>query len=288
MKAFKIFLLRLGLVLSVLGFVKDKCYCQSTNVGVENNLNSLNNENPNLQVLDSLFLESNFEKLAVVLSKMTLTEDTAASNYLSYLVYITDTIIEITKREINTSSFVVSMENIRILDDLNFYLINSNLNWLSLDKEISSLKCQYNSALQKKFTSEIDKAYKLYKSGLNVGLAGQLVSECQFYRLKFFRNSCFDKPTYDILVKKLTEVSNWIEKTSLDAKYQAIADNRPEWVKKGMSFEEYQEWWAQRLTVGSEYLGGGCISCGKTLYRGKRGGVYYINSKGNKQYIPRK
>jgi hypothetical protein len=55
----------------------------------------------------------------------------------------------------------------------------------------------------------------------------------------------------------------------------------------GMSFEEYQEWWAQKLTVGSDYLGGGCNSCGKGLYRGKRGGIYKINSKGNKQYVPK-
>jgi hypothetical protein len=55
----------------------------------------------------------------------------------------------------------------------------------------------------------------------------------------------------------------------------------------GMSFEEYQEWWAQKLTVGSSYMGGGCNTCGKSLYKGKRGGVYYINSGGNKQYVPK-
>jgi hypothetical protein len=262
--------------------------CQTS--GNERNPNGLDAQNANskLLLLDSLFLQSNFEELTIMLSEMSKNGDTNVTNYLSYLDYISDTLVQLTKIEIQSASYLVSVENIKLLDDLDYYLTNSDLGWLSFSREISLLKCQYNVSLQKQFTSDIDKAYKYYKSASNIGLAGQIIAESQFFRLKFFRDSCFDKLAYDNSVKKINEVSNWIEKAALDAKYQAISDSQPEWVKMGMSFEEYQEWWAQRLTVGSDYMGGGCNSCGKALYRGKRGGIYYMNSKGNKQYVPRK
>ena len=262
-------------------------YCQSTNTSNEVNTAQTNKDASDMVILDSLFIESNFEELTHVLSERSKQGDTNVLNYLGYLDYISDTLIELTKVEIQSKSYIVSIENIKLLDDLDYYLSNSDLGWNSFSKEISKLKCQFNTALQKQFNTDIDKAHKLFKSASNMALAGQIIAENQFYRLKFFRDTCFDKLTYDISVKKIIEVSNWIEKTAIDAKYQAISDNYPEWVKMGMSFEEYQEWWAQKLTVGSEYMGGACNTCGKSLYRGKRGGIYYMNSNGNKQYVPR-
>lgn len=260
---------------------------QTSGSELESNSLATSNADAELVLLDSLFLQSNFEELAVVLSERAKNGDTNVINYISYLHFIADTMVELTKLEIQSASYLVSVENIKLLDDLDYYLTNSDLDWLSFSKEISKLKCQYNLSLQKQFTLDIDKAYTYYKSVSNIGLAGQIIAESQFYRLRFFRDSCFDKLAYDNSVKKINEVSNWIEKAALDAKYQAISDSQPEWVKMGMSYEEYQEWWAQRLTVGSAYMGGGCNSCGKSLYRGKRGGIYYMNSKGNKQYVPR-
>ena len=261
-------------------------YCQS-NTAKEANITQTNKDASDMVILDSLFLESNFEGLTQVLSERSQQGDSNVLNYLGYLNYISDTLIELTKVEIQSKTYIVSIENIKLLDDLDYYLSSSDLGWYSFSKEISKLKCQFNTTLQKQFNTDIDKAHKLFKSASNIALAGQMIAENQFYRLKFFRDTCFDKLTYDISVKKIIEVSNWIEKTAIDAKYQAISDNYPEWVKMGMSFEEYQEWWAQKLTVGSDYLGGGCNSCGKGLYRGKRGGIYKINSKGNKQYVPK-
>ncbi len=261
--------------------------CQASGDGRQSDGLTASNVDSEMRILDSLFLQSNFEELTLVLNKRSKNGDTNVTNYLNYLNYIADTLIELTKSEIQSVSYLVALENIKLLDDLDYYLSNSDMNWISFSKEISKLKCQYNLSLQKHFTSDVDKAYKYYKSATNNGLAGQLIAESQFYRLKFFRDTCFDKLVYDNSVKKINEVLNWIEKTTLDAKYQAVSDNKPEWVKKGMSYEQYQEWWAQRLTVGSAYLGGGCNTCGKVLYRGKRGGIYYKNSKGNKQYVPR-
>ena len=237
--------------------------------------------------IDTMFFQSDFEGLALALADLNEKCDTCVSNYLAYLAYITDTIIQITESEIQSSAFIVSAENIKLLDDLDFFLSDGPLNWNSFQLQISVLKCKFNDQLLTNFTSDIDKAYKFYKASSNLGFAGQIIAENQVLRLKFFRDSCFNKIQYDQSVKKIIEISNWIEKEVLDSKYKQIADNQPEWVKMGMTFEQYQEWWAQKLTVGSEYMGGGCTSCGKSLYRGKRGGIYYMNSNGNKQYVPR-
>lgn len=267
--------------------VQFNSFCQSPNTEKEANAAQLNKVESEMGILDSLFLESNFEELTQILSERSKQGDTNVVNYLSYLDFIADTLIDLTKGEIQSKSYIVTIENIKLLDDLDYYLSSSDLGWNSFSKEISIMKCQFNIALQKQFNLDVDKAYKLYKSSTNIALAGQIIAESQFYRLKFFRDTCFDKLTYDNSVKKIIEVSNWIERSVIDAKYQAISDSYPEWVKMGMSFEEYQEWWAQKLTVGSEYMGGGCNTCGKGLYRGKRGGIYYMNSNGNKQYVPR-
>jgi len=267
--------------------VQDHYYCQSSDISKDANTSQSNNDSSEMEILDALFMESNFEELTQVLIERSKQGDTNVINYLIYLDYISDTIIELTKVEIQSKSYVISIENIKLLDDLDYYMSRSDLGWKSFSEEISKLKCQFNTALQKQFFSDVDKAHKLFKSSTNIALAGKIIAESQFYRLKFFRDTCFNKLTYDISVKKIIEVSNWIEKTILDSKYKEISDNQPEWVKMGMSFEEYQEWWAQQLTVGSVYLGGGCNSCGKGLYVGKKGGVYKINSNGNKQYIKR-
>ena len=238
--------------------------------------------------LDSLFIESNFEVFSIELKKMSLECDSCGISYLNFLDNWADTIALTTKNLINASSYTISLENIKILDDLNFHLIYQNLKWLTKEKEISELKCKFNTSLKKTFSQDILKAYNLYKTSSKLSLAGDLIANVQFYRLKFFRDICFDRNSYDLEIKKVTEISNWIEKATINANYQAIADNKPEWVKMGMSYEQYQEWWAQKLSVGSSYMGGGCNTCGKTLFKGKRGGTYYINSKGNKQYVPRK
>jgi hypothetical protein len=256
--------------------------CQSSYPLSQANTDHSNNNVSDMMILDSLFMESDFEELTQVLSERTKLGDTSVLNYLSYINYIADTLIELTKGEILSKSYIVSTENIKLLDDLDYYLSNSDLRWNSFSKEISKLKCQFNVALQKQFNSDVDKAHKLFKSASNIALAGQLIGECQFYRLKFFRDTCFDKLTYDISVKKIIEVSNWIEKTILDTKYQEISDNQPEWVKKGMSYDEWFEWSAQNAP-NSNFSN----SSGKSLYRGKRGGIYKINSNGNKQYVPR-
>ena len=261
-------------------------YCQSSDKSKEVDIVQSNNHSSEMVILDSLFMESNYEEMTQVLVKMSKQGDTNVLHSLSYLEYISNTVIELTKSKIQSSSFIVSLENIKLLDDLDYYLTNSDLGWKSFLKEISILKCQFNLKLQKKFSIDINKAYN-YKSVSNIELAGKLIAESQFYRLKFYRDKCFDKLTYDNNVKKIKEISNWIEKTAINSKYQAISDNQPEWVKLGMNFEQYQELWAQRLTAGSEYMGGGCNTCGKSLYRGKRGGVYKINSSGNKQYVPK-
>jgi hypothetical protein len=276
------------LICSSTVLVQFNSYCQSSDTSIKANTAQLNKGESVMEILDTLFIESNFEELTQVLIERSKQGDTSVLNYLSYLDYIADTIIELTKVEIQSKSYVVSIENIKLLDDFDYYLSRSDLGWNSFSQEISKLKCQFNTALQKQFSPDVDKAYKLFKSSTNIALAGQIIAESQFYRLKFFRDTCFDKLTYDISVKKIIEVSNWIEKSILDSKYQEIRDNQPPWVDMGMSYEEYQEWWAQQITAGSDYMGGGCNSCGKTLYRGKRGGIYKINSSGNKQYVPRK
>ena len=262
--------------------------CQTSSVTRQSDGLAASNVDSEMAILDSLFLQSNFEELTLVLSERSKNGDTNVAYYLSYLHYKTDTLIELTKLEIQSASYLFSEENIKLLDDLDYYLSNSDLNWPSMSKEISKLKCQYNLSLQKKLSFDVDKAHNYYKSATNYVLADQLIAEIQIYRLKFFRGICFDKLAYDNSMKKINEVLNWIEKVALDSKYEAISDNQPEWVKKGMTYQEYQEWLAKRLTVGSSYMGGGSNSGGKVLYRGKRGGVYYKNSKGNKQYVPRK
>jgi len=257
-------------------------FCQLSNTSRQSSTSQSNNDAADMVILDSLFMESNFEELAQVLSERAKKSDTSVQNYLSYIDYITDTLIQLTKGEIQSKSYIISIENIKLLDDLDYYLSNSDLGWNSFSKEISKLKCQFNTALQKQFNSDVDKAHNLFKSSSNIALAGQLIGECQFYRLKFFRDTCFDKLTYDISIKKIIEVSNWIEKTILDKKYQEISDNQPEWVKKGMSYDEWFEWCAQNAPNANF-----SNSSGKSLYRGKRGGIYTINSRGNKQYQPR-
>jgi hypothetical protein len=242
----------------------------------------------NFEKLDSLFLLSDFESVSMILKEMTKNNDACAKDYLDNLGSFTNDLISLTYQEIQSSSYDISIENIKLLDDYNFYLSNQDLNWISKKKEISDLKCKFNNQLQKSFNTNIKKAYDFYKSSAKIGSAGELIAIAQFYRLKFFRDTCFNRIEYDNNIKKIVEVSNWIEKSSLDAKYKKIGDSQPEWIKKGMSFEEYQESMAQKLTKGSDYMGGGCNSCGKNLYKGKRGGIYYINKNGNKQYVPRK
>ncbi|MFM7682898.1 MAG: hypothetical protein ACKO7P_09140 [Bacteroidota bacterium] len=279
---YKVKIISIHLLLITIFLVHFTSSCQSSYPSTQANTNQSNSNAYDMTILDSLFMESNFEELTQILSERTKLGDTNALNYLSYISYIADTLAELTKDEILSKSYIVSIENIKLLDDLDYYLSHSDLDWNSFSKEISKLKCQFNTALQKQFNSDIDKAHKLFKSASNIALAGQLIGECQFYRLKFFRDTCFDKLTYDISVKKIIEVSNWIEKSIIDNKYQEISDNQPEWVKKGMSYDEWFEWRAQNAPNANF-----SNSSGKSLYRGKRGGIYTINSNGKKQYQPR-
>ena len=258
-------------------------YCQSSDKSKEVNIIQSNNYALEMGILDSLFLESNYEEMTQALVESSKQANNNVLNYLSYLDYIADTLIELTKIEIQSKSYVASIENIKLLDDLNYYLSNSDLGWNSFTNRISKLKCQFNTVLRNQFNSDVEKAHKLLKSGSNIALAGQLIGECQFYRLKFFRDTCFDKLTYDISVKKIIEVSNWIEKTILDSKYQEISDNQPEWAKKGMTYDEWFEWCAQNAP-NANYSN---EPTAKRLYRGKKGGVYTINSSGNRKYVPR-
>jgi hypothetical protein len=236
---------------------------------------------------DTLLIQSRFEEFSIELKKLSTKCKYCSDEFLIFLSNWADTVVSLTILEIDSNSFVVALENIRILDDLNFNIIEQELKWNFNEKSITDLKCRFNSSLQKKLSGDIEKAYQFYKASSKIGSAGELISNAQFYRLKFFRDVCFDRNTYDSNMKKFVEVSNWIEKSSLDLEYQKIANSQPEWVKMGITYAQYQEWWAQKLSVGSDYMGGGCNNCGKTLYKGKRGGTYYINSSGNKQYVPR-
>ncbi|NBV14843.1 MAG: hypothetical protein EBS07_12380 [Sphingobacteriia bacterium] len=264
--------------------------CQKTSAQekINNNVSPITETNDlYIYQLDSLFIKGDFEALIASLNKLSTQCPTCSIDYISIISDRFDTIYHYTIDEIDSNSFIVSIENIRFLDELNYYLSVEDTKLVSKQNEILSLKCKFNNFLQKKLASDILLAYKLYKSNTNVSKAGDLIVNYSFLRSKFFRDTCFDKQILEADYLKMLDVLTWAEKYVLDLKYQKIEDNKPEWVKMGMSFTEYQEWWAQRLTVGSEYMGGGCNSCGKVMHRGKRGGTYYLNSKGNKQYVPR-
>lgn len=275
------------LIIFILTFVFQISFAQENSSFSKSNDNSeMLYSDHHFVKLDSLFIESNYEEFALELNKITIACDSCGILFINFLSEWTDTIVHYTKSEIDSMSYVVALENIKILDDLNFYLLEQNLKWKSKEKVISDLKCKYNLSLKKTFSNDILKAYNLFKTSSKLSDAGELIAKSQFYRSKFFRDVCFDRNSYDNDIKKVVEVSNWIEKATIESKYQKLLDKQPVWVQMGMTFEQYQEYWAQKLTPGSDYMGGG--GGGKSLHKGKRGGTYYINSNGNKQYVPRK
>jgi hypothetical protein len=260
----------------------------------QNNLQSLSTVNYSdnsfdqdyFKKLDSLFVNSEIEKFVLELKKSSSKCDSCIYLYKDFLSNWSDTVILVTKSEIINESFIVASDNIKILDDLSYYCKVYDV--LLFNVDLSNLKCFYNSSLLKKVTGIINKASNLSKYNSKINETANLISEFQVYKLKFFRDSCFDRQSYGLLTNKFTQISILVEKQELEAKLNKNKENQPVWIKMGMSYEDYQEWWARKLTVGSTYMGGGCNSCGKNIFKGKRGGVYYINSNGNKQYIPRK
>jgi hypothetical protein len=238
--------------------------------------------------LDSLFLAAEYEGFSKKMKNAMLECEPCGVFLLDYLEQYTDTLIVSTNSAIDSNSFVVARENIFILDELNYYFSENKINWRFSNSDVSNLKCSFNSSLTRSFTSDIQRAYKFYKSSASLNKAGDLAANAQYFRLKFYRDVCFESDLINREILKLDEVLKWIEKSSIDQHYQKITDDQPEWVKLGLSYEEYQERWAQKLSVGSDYMGGACSNCGKSLYKGKRGGTYYINGKGNKQYVPKK
>ena len=116
--------------------VQDHYYCQSSDISKDANTSQSNNDSSEMEILDALFMESNFEELTKVLIERSKQGDTNVINYLIYLDYISDTIIELTKVEIQSKSYVTSIENIKLLDDLDYYMTRSDLGWKSFSEEI--------------------------------------------------------------------------------------------------------------------------------------------------------
>jgi hypothetical protein len=237
--------------------------------------------------LDSLFLESDFKNFSSLLFDISLENDSLYKQNLIFIDQWYYDVSQIVCENLDSLEFVISLDNIKIMDDLDFFLSQKNSNWNSKKIEVLNLKCEYNNKLNSKIVSDIKTASKFRMSKNNYSEAGKYIAYVQFYRTKFFRDVCFNFSDYNQKIKEAMEIYYWIEKSALNDKIQSIRDNQPEWVKMGMSYEQYQEWWAKKLTIGSSYMGGGCNNCGKTIYKGKRGGTYYINKNGNKTYVPR-
>jgi hypothetical protein len=240
-----------------------------------------------IHVIDSLIENNDFLELPNELMAFHNSCSSCADSFLISLRNFMDTLLIISKGNILNKEFVNASNNINTVDDINYFILKTKLIWSSYKPTVTKIRCSYNEALRKEFVHYVNAAYNTCLANGNINTAAENLAQAQFYRFKFYKDVCFNAVAFDTDIKKMLTVSRWIEKKTLELKQKQYEDSRPEWVKKGMTFEQYQEWWAQRLRAGSPYVGGSCSNCGKTLYRGKRGGVYYINSNGNKTYVPR-